>query len=130
MPRKPPVGKRFVKGQTGNPLGAGAHNKDLRQLRRITQNEVSDLGSLVISGDLKALQAIKDDPTSSVLKVWFSAIAIKAINKGDASALGILLDRIVGKVKDKVEVMGEDGKPITGGFMVVLKDYTTPPKVE
>lgn len=105
MPRIPPEGKRFVKGQKGaNPLGAGAHNKDVKHLRRLTQEEVAQLGSMILEHDLTALMAIKDDPKASVLKVWFASIAVKAINRGDAQALTVLLDRIVGKVKEKMEV--------------------------
>lgn len=108
MAGKVPVGRRFKKGQVTNPLGAGAHNHDLKALRRLTHDEIADLGTLVVQGNVKALQAIRDDPSSSALKMWFMAVVMKAIQKGDMQALNAFLDRVVGKVSDKLVVSSQN----------------------
>lgn len=109
MARKRPRGKPFEPGNRANPLGAGAHNPDLKRVRHLTQEAVADMGAMILEQNLDALRAIKDDPTAPVLKVWFAAIAVRAISKGDATALGPVLDRIVGRVKEKVEVTTPGG---------------------
>lgn len=93
-------GRRFKKGEVHNPRGAGAHNKELKRIRQLSQEEVAQVGSFILGNNLEALKAVRADPTSSVFKVWVCSVAITAINKGDAQALNVLLDRIVGKVKE------------------------------
>jgi hypothetical protein len=98
--------RHFKKGNCANPKGAGAHNKDLRIVRKLTQAEIAEVGGFILNNNLKALKETKKDPNSSVFKVWVCSVAEKAIYRGDAVALNVLLDRIVGKVKDKIEHIG------------------------
>lgn len=121
MPRKPPRTHGFKPGNKANPLGAGAHNQDLKKVRRLTREMVAELGQLVLEGDLAALQAIKDDPKSTVLKVWFAAIAIKSMTRGDAHAFNIILDRIVGKTKDEITVSAPDGESGNTAKVIVFQ---------
>ncbi len=100
----PPGVKGFQKGVATNPLGRGAE-KNMR-LRKMTHEEIADIGSLILSGNLEALQAVPKDPNSSTLRVWFASIAMTAIKKGDASSLSIILDRLVGRPKAQVEISG------------------------
>lgn len=96
--------KKFKKGQSGNPLGGQLHNKELKAIRNLTEDEMIEIGSLVVKGSIDELKRIKDDPKTTVLKAMMASVAIKTIAKGDAQALEVLLNRLVGKVKDKVEV--------------------------
>lgn len=102
----PKGGKKFVKGQVANPLGGGAHNQDVKQLRKLTADELEQVISLVVHGKLDELQAIARDKDANVLKIWIASIAVKAIQKGDPTALNALLDRVIGKVKDRVHFSG------------------------
>lgn len=110
--------KKFQPGQSGNPLGGRLHNPELRAIKRLTAHEVAEIGSLIVSKNLSKLRAIvkdaRDNPDSkhSGLKSWIAMVAIKGISKGDAHALDVLLNRLIGKVSDKVQVTGEDGGPI------------------
>ena len=99
-------GKHFQKGNKANPRGAGAHNKDVKAIRRLTHEEIAEIGSLILDGNLKRLTEVRDDKNSTVLKVWICSVAIIAINKGDAQALNALLDRIVGKPKAEFNFTG------------------------
>lgn len=109
---KPPKQHQFKKGKSGNPLGGKIHNKELKAIRRMTQEDVAEIGQLILEGNLEKLAAVKEDKAASVLKVWFCSVAIKAISKGDAAALSVILDRIVGRVKEKLEVTGNEGGPV------------------
>lgn len=102
---KPTNPKKFEKGNNANPRGAGAHNKDVKAIRRLTHEDVAQVGSLILDGNVEKLKEVQMDPTTTVLKVWMCSVAIKAINKGDAQALNALLDRIVGKSKEHINVV-------------------------
>lgn len=103
---------QFKPGQSGNPQGGKLHNPELRAIKRLTSAEVAEIGSLIVKKNIAGLQAVAKDPESSALKVWMAAIAIKGIKSGDASKLDVLLNRITGKVKERIELSGEDGGPI------------------
>ena len=99
----PPKEHQFKKGEVRNPLGAGAHNKELKAIKKLTQKELAEVATLILRNNVEELKAVGTDPDSSVLKVWICSVAAAAIKRGDALALNVLLDRIVGKVKDVVE---------------------------
>jgi hypothetical protein len=73
--------------------------------------EIADLASMLLAQTREDLRDVLVNPESTVLRCWFSAIAIKGISKGDPLALGAILDRVVGKVKDKLEVSGNQQEP-------------------
>lgn len=99
---------RIKKGEVRNPKGAGAHNPELREIRNLTKKELVDLGNLVIKGDLPALKKIADAKKGvPVLTIWLAKICVKGIERGDVAALDILLNRLVGKVKDETLMTAE-----------------------
>jgi hypothetical protein len=120
--KKPPKEHQFKPGQVANPLGGRAHNPELRAIKRLTAAEVAEIGSLVVLGDLQALQEIvkeSRDPwlydaegKHSVLKVWMATIAIKAIQKGDVHGLDVLLNRLIGRTAEKIQISDPDGGPV------------------
>lgn len=113
MARKPPPKhSQFKPGQSGNPLGAAIQNPLQKKLRAMTQEQLSDIYLGILEG--KDFEA---DPNATVLQKWIGAIVKKAIAKGDASPLNILLDRVVGRVKEVRENTGDVS------FNVNLKDY-------
>lgn len=119
MAKKPPDKKYWFKpGQSGNPLGAKLHDPVMRAIKRLTRAEVAEIGALIVSKNISKLKEIvedakgNDDSKHSALKVWIATIAIKGISKGDAHALDVLLNRLVGKVKDEIELTGKEGGPI------------------
>ena len=112
MPRKSnlPPGSGFKKGQSGNPKG---RPKDLlgKKMRQLTAEEFAEIANLIIKGSIEELRAISKDESQSALRVMIAAVAVKTISKGDMDALDKLLNRLVGKVKDHVQVTGMNGGP-------------------
>lgn len=100
---RPPVEHQIKKGEVRNPLGGRAHNPELRAIKRLTEDELVEIGSMIVKGSIEELQAVGKDKNCSAIKAMMAAVAVKAINKGDHMALDALLNRIVGKVKDRVE---------------------------
>lgn len=110
-PRKtkptPPKEHQWKKGQSGNPLGARLHNPETKALKNLTKQELIDIGNLIVKGDIESLTAIRDSVKTggkgvSVLSVWIASVAMRSIESGDMHALDILLNRLIGKVKDDV----------------------------
>ncbi len=61
------------------------------------------IGSLSVM-PRSALEAIIKNPQSSMLELMVASIMARATKDGDYSRLDFLLQRTIGKVKDKVEV--------------------------
>lgn len=119
--RNPSPSTRIKKGEVRNPEGARAHNQALKNLKHLTKKELADLTNLIIKGDLDQLKRIaKKEVKASVLQVMVAAVCVKVIEKGDMHSLNMLLDRIIGKVKDEVHHSGSVGGEVTGRVSVVL----------
>jgi predicted YcjX-like family ATPase len=105
-------GRNIQKGQVLNPKGAGAVSPALRAVRRLSQMQIAEIGTLILEGTISDLEKLKDDKNASILKMLFATVAAKAMKQGDHAALSSLLDRIVGKPKQVVEMSGPEGAPI------------------
>jgi hypothetical protein len=109
---EPPKEYRFKKGQSGNPSGKPKEDPRLKMLKNLTKTELVEIGNLVVKGNLTELRAIAKDESCPVIKAMIASIAVKIISKGDVHALDILLNRLIGKVKDEVEHTGRLDMPI------------------
>ncbi len=96
---------KFKKGVSGNPAGARAHDPEMRMIKHLTKQELAEIGNLVIKNNMKALQAIAKDPNASVIKTMIASVAVKIVTKGDMQALDVLLNRLIGKVRDDVSIV-------------------------
>lgn len=110
---------KFKKGQSGNPDGARKHNPIKRTIKRLTLKELKDLSCLLLDGDVEALKRIAKDPKTRSIKAMVASVAYRIVVKGDAQALNILLDRLVGKVPSPVRVSGHDGGPVESVNVVI-----------
>ena len=118
---------QIKKGEVRNPIGAGAHDPALRAVRFMTKDEMAEVGKLILDKDFQQLREMADSlkvndgkkKNISVLKAMVASVAMRIISKGDMHALDILLNRLVGKVKDEVQLNGENGKP----FEMIIRDY-------
>lgn len=117
--------KNFPKGVSGNPLGAGHPNYDRTSsvMKRLTAREVKELSYLILNGDMDELKKIATDKKERVVKVMLASIAVKIITKGDANALDILLNRLIGKVPNPIRLGNPDGSAIAD---VVKVNVTLP----
>lgn len=95
----------FQPGQSGNPNGRPPHPPELKEMQRLTKGQLEVILNKILFSrpeDLKNFQG-------SVLEIWLANGAAQAIKSGDYSRLMILIDRLVGKVKDSIEITA---KPI------------------
>lgn len=103
MPKDHLKPHQFKKGQSGNPLGGKLHNKEIKMIKNLTQMQIAEIGSLLLTGNIDQIRALAGDKQASVLKVWFASVISTGIDKGDAFHLNAFLDRIIGKVPDKIQ---------------------------
>lgn len=76
----------------------------MKKIRNLTEQEMIEIGSLVLKGSVDELRVIAKDGTASALKCMMAAVAVRTISKGDPHALEVLLNRLIGKVKERLDV--------------------------
>lgn len=118
MPKIPPKEHQFKPGQSGNPEGARRHDPIKRRLKKLTSVELEEIINLILLTHPNELNKVtQDNPV--LLKTWIASIVSKAVQKGDPSILFLLLDRLLGKVQDKVNVIAENHNINTDSQVVV-----------
>lgn len=99
--------KPFKPGKSGNPSGRPKDPPGLKKITNLTKKELVDIGNLVIKKDMFELKRLATNPKATVLQRMIASVAVKVISKGDMHALNLLLDRLVGKVKDEILHQGD-----------------------
>lgn len=101
-PKRGP-GRKFQKGQSGNPKGSSQNRRLKRRIKKLTTVQLDEILNTILLADPKDLSAVANQD-STVLKMWVASVAEKGIKKGDASTMLALMDRLIGKVTEKVKV--------------------------
>jgi hypothetical protein len=71
---------------------------------KLTRNEVDVIMSKFMRINLDGLKAIAEDPDTPVMEHILAKVCLGAMKQGDHQRLNFFLDRLVGKVKDNVEI--------------------------
>ncbi len=100
----PPPEKRFKPGQSGNPGGRPKTPEDIREARRLNQAELERTVNRLLFCTREELQTIVKDPKTPMLEVMVASIMAQAATKGDQLRLEFVLARLIGKVKEHLEV--------------------------
>lgn len=108
--------KPYKKGQSGNPQGARLHNPEIRRLKNLTEEELLEVGTFIVKSEIGKLKELIKDPSTSALKAMVAGLAIKTITRGDSSAFDALMNRLLGKVKENLNLMAE----VNAGISVQL----------
>lgn len=108
----PSPATRFKTGNLANPKGAGAHKKALAAVRKMTHEELAETCELILNSNRMELQAVLDDPTTPMLKVNLISAIMADTQKGLTYTVDRLLERIVGKPKERIELSGDPDNPM------------------
>lgn len=103
-----PRGRPFPPGNNANPIGAAAHDPVLRAVRRMSRAEVAEMGTALLDMTRADFEKLAKDKDAPMLKVMLAGQALNA-SKGNSSSFDKLLDRVIGKTKDRIEVSGAVG---------------------
>ena len=103
MPVGKPPKKPFKKGNPGGP-GRPKKDPELAKAQKITRTQAEGLLTKFMVMNIDDLEAILKDRTRPVMEHIIGRICIMAIKTGDQSRLGFVLDRLIGKVENRVEI--------------------------
>lgn len=96
-------GRNWVKGQSGNPSGGPTLPREIRDARALTKLEFERLANQYLYLTPEETAARLADPSTKNIDRVVTAIIGAAIEHGDEKRLNFLLDRLIGKVADKVD---------------------------
>jgi hypothetical protein len=97
---KPP----FPPGVSGNPSGRPKTPPDILEARKLTQNELERIVNKFLYLDRAAIAELVKTPGTPMIELVVASILAQAAQKGDQQRLEFVLQRMIGKVKDQIEV--------------------------
>lgn len=100
-------GKDFKKGQKGNP---GGFTKEQAKAKHLTREILKDLLNVLLTATHEDMQLILEKPDTTALTMMVVKGYMNAIETGDWKQIELVFSRLVGKVKDEVDV---NVKPLT-----------------
>lgn len=109
-------GRDFKPGQSGNPKGRPKDPPELKAIKQMTKAEFSLAIQKLINLKPDELKEFK----GTAIEMALAATIQNAIKYGDVSRIQSLIDRLFGKVTDKLETTGKDGKDLQPGVVIVL----------
>lgn len=102
-------GRKFQKGQSGNPKGSSKQSREIKRIKTLTHEAVAEVGALILDNNHAALKALAQSPDSTVLQLWMASLVNTSIRKSDAAIFRAVMDRIIGRPRESIEVTGRDG---------------------
>ena len=95
--------------------------KDVRDARKLTQNEFVKVACTLIKSTKAELQTKLNDPKSTALELMIGGIIAKAITDQDHHRAEFLLNRIIGRVAVQADINITEDKPPTVNFGIESK---------
>lgn len=96
----PGPGRRFKKGQSGNPAGLKAFPLAASKVKSLAVEEYADLVSAIFYSTLQEAEDIANDPKELLLRRTVAGILLDAHQKRCSMKLEMLLIRVLGRVRD------------------------------
>lgn len=97
-------GKNFKAGQSGNPKGRPPLPVDLKEARELNREELERIINRFLYMTKDEVKAYSQAGTATTLELMVIGLIGKAITHGDHHRLGFIAERLIGKVKQPVEV--------------------------
>lgn len=116
--KKKVPGRPFKVGNPGGP-GRKPTPKDLKGVKKMSRYEFELRLAKYASCTLAELKKHRRHPDTPALDLMLLSVMIKGIGQGDHQRWNALVDRMFGKVKDKVDLSSSDGSMSGGGTVNV-----------
>src|SRR5689334_1629820 len=97
-------GRDWKPGESGNPKGGPGYPQDIRDSRKVTQFELERAINALIHMPEGELAALMESPSTTMFEKMIGSIILAGAGKGDQMRLDFILNRMIGKVKDQLEV--------------------------
>ena len=120
----------FKKGQSGNPSGRPKLPKDIVEGRKLNQIEVVRIFNEFSNYSAAQMRDLLNNPETKAFELLIGKIMFEAIKHGDHQRMNFILDRMVGKVVDRMDVTtaGESikvDKSNTDEIKKIIKKFET-----
>lgn len=103
-------GRDFVKGQIANPRGPKKLPEGFSEIKKLTSAEVVMLMNKYSNMTLEELKELLEKKEKlSVLDAMIISVLTKSFEQGDQNRFQFILDRMIGTVKQQVDLSNEDG---------------------
>lgn len=99
------AGRPFPPGNNANPKGRPKVTPEAREFKKITATTFAEIAKKYIGAPTEILRIARQDPFTPALELMLISW-IEAGIKGDHRATEAYLQRVIGKVPDKVETIG------------------------
>ncbi len=113
------VATRWRKGESGN-AGNRKVDRAVQALKKMGTQELAETCEMILKANRKELAAILNDPNTSILQVNLISAILADTQKGLTYTLDKLLERVVGKPKERIELSGDPDNPMTMQAVQVL----------
>lgn len=107
-----PRGRSFPKGQSGNPKGSSRKSKELGHIKRLTVEQVAEVGSLLLENNRRAMLELAQSEDKPFMQVWTASLMLKGYAQGSPQIYAAIMDRIIGRPKETKEITGANQGPI------------------
>lgn len=97
-------GYKFSKGNDAGVIGARSQ-ANMREFRKINESYFIDLCEKYLTMTRTEILAASKDYNLPMLEAWLVSIISKAIKTGDTNRLDFLLNRMIGKVRQPIEIL-------------------------
>ena len=105
-------GRDFVKGKPGGP-GRGHLSPEAKQFRKLTADEfIKRVNKYFFLTEQQILQLQKEKKTPDLLDLYIRNSILNGLKKGDYHTLDCMLNRIIGRPSEKVELTNPAGNPV------------------
>lgn len=104
-------GKDWEPGQSGNPDGRPKVPEYIKEAKKLNKGLLDEYMNKYINMPVEEIKeivegAMKGRSDTPAMEVMIARVIMQAINKGDYKTVNFILDRMVGKVKEHLEVSG------------------------
>jgi hypothetical protein len=103
-PKKKATKTSFQKGVSGNPEGRPPMSADTKKLMDLTKSSYREIALKYLNMSKKETLALKENDEMSMLEWAFVKCILVIHKKGDYATLDKMMDRVIGKVKDEVDL--------------------------
>lgn len=94
----------FKPGQSGNPAGRPPHPPEIKQASQLSKTSFNAILNKYLHCNASELEFVVTNPNIPVIDMVVCKILLESGNKGDHVRLNFLIERLLGKVKEEVEI--------------------------
>lgn len=97
-------GRDFPPGVSGNPKGGPGLPQDLKNARKLNQVEIERICNRYLYANSEELMLAFADPQLPAIEKIVISILLTALDEADQARIEWVFQRVLGKVKDQLEV--------------------------